>query len=33
MMCDGVVVVSYFLGEYFHLYPTTLCVQGRGEEV
>ncbi len=31
--CDGIVVVSQFLGEYFHPYPLTLCFKGQGEGV
>ncbi len=29
----GIVVVSHFLGEYFHPYPLTLCFKGQGEGV
>ncbi len=31
MTCDDIVVVSQFLGEYFHPYPLTLCFKGQGE--
>ncbi len=31
MMCDCIVVVSQFLGEYFHPYPETLHFKGEGE--
>ncbi len=33
MTCNGIVVVSQFLGEYFHPYPLTLCFKGQGEGV
>ncbi len=32
-MCNSVVVVSHFLGQYFHPYPLTLCFKGHGEGV
>ncbi len=30
--CNSIVVVSQFLGEYFHPYPLTLCLKGQGKE-
>ncbi len=31
--CDGIVVVSQFLVEYFQPYPLALCFKGQGEGV
>ncbi len=31
--CNGKVVVSQFLVEYFHPYPLAICFKGQGEGV